>query len=319
MLVYIALLIVGFVLLIKGADWLIDGATALARRFNVSELAIGLTVVAFGTSAPELVVNSIASADGLSEVVLGNVIGSNVFNTLAILGICGMIYPLTVQNSTVMREIPFSIFVGLLVYAMFNNFFIGEEVTSLNRLNAIVLLVFFAAFVYYAIFVLKKELPLEEDEKHEVVPLWKSIGITGLGLVSMVFGGQFVVDNAVALASAYGVSEKLISLTIVAAGTSMPELAASSVAAFKKRSDIAIGNIIGSNIFNMLLVFSVSGLVRPIEYNEVFNFDIMVFVFSSLVLFLFMFIHKKFQLDRWQAALMFLFFVAYNWFIISRK
>lgn len=319
MITYVLLLVLGFVLLIKGADWLIDGASALARRFHVSELAIGLTVVAFGTSAPELVVNSIASANGFSEVVLGNVIGSNVFNTLAILGICGMIYPLTVQSSTVMREIPFSIFVGLLVFAMFNNFFTGDAVTSLNWVNAGVLLIFFAAFVYYAIFVLKKDLPTEEEGENEAVPLWKSISITLLGLVSMVFGGQFVVENAIAVASAYGVSEKLISLTIVAAGTSMPELAASSVAAFKKRSDIAIGNIIGSNIFNMLLVFGVSGLVNPIVYNEVFNFDIMVFVFSTLLLFLFMFVHKRFQLDRWQAALMFLFFLAYNWYIISRK
>lgn len=305
------LLILGLVLLIKGADWLVDGASALARRYRVSELAIGLTVVAFGTSAPELVVNTFAASNNLPDIVFGNIIGSNVFNLLAILGIAGLISPLAVQSSTVWKEIPLSLFAALLCWFLVSDQMIWHAASNiLGRGDALILLVFFLGFLWYV----KKQLSndqqgVEQTEEKASVKTW--LFIIG-GLAGLVIGGQLVVSNAVDLASLLGVSEKVIGLTIVAAGTSLPELATSVMAAIKKNIDIAVGNIIGSNIFNLLLILSASALVRPMGYTIRFNPDMLVLVLGTLFLFMAMFTGKKRKLDRWEAALMLLAFVGYT-------
>ena len=228
MIIQVLFLIGGMILLIKGADWLVDGASAFAKKFNVSDLAIGLTIVAFGTSAPELVVNSFASAEGHYEMVLGNVIGSNNFNLFLILGVTGLIAPLTVQSSTVWKEIPFSLVVILVVWLLANNFFLGES-TFLSRLDGIALLVLFFAFLLYVYSQLKSDpSEIEINEKtlsNAMIAIYIFAGLAGL-----IFGGKFVLDNAVLIAKSFGVSERLIGLTIVAAGTSLPELATSVVA-----------------------------------------------------------------------------------------
>ncbi len=311
------LLVLGLVLLIKGADWLVDGASALARKYQVSELAIGLTVVAFGTSAPELVVNTFAASNNLPDIVFGNVIGSNVFNLLAILGIAGLISPLAVQSSTVWKEIPLSFFAALLFWFLVSDqLFWHAASNTLSRGDGLLMLVFFAGFLWYV----KKQLGNDSQAKtreEEKAPFKTWLFIIG-GLAGLVVGGQLVVSNAVELATILGVSEKVIGLTIVAAGTSLPELATSVMAALKKNIDIAVGNIIGSNIFNLLLILSVSTLVRPISYTSQFNLDMLVLVLGTLLLFIAMFTGKKRKLDRWEAAIMLLCFVGYTFYTVMK-
>ena len=231
MILQIVLLVLGLLLLIKGADWLVEGASAIARKKKISDLAIGLTIVAFGTSAPELVVNVVASLRDQQDIVFGNVIGSNNFNLYMILGIAGLITPLTLQSGTVFKEIPVSLFAGLLLFVLANSFITDESV--LFRMDGMILLVFFLLFLYYVYTQLRSD-----PEKTEVAPERHSIGrswiLIALSLTGLIIGGRFVVTSAVDIASALGESEKLIGLTIVAAGTSLPELATSIVAAQKK-------------------------------------------------------------------------------------
>ena len=246
MLLQIILLIVGLILLVKGADWLVEGASALAKKFGISNLAIGLTIVAFGTSAPELVVNSFAAFNGNFDIVFGNVIGSNNFNLFLILGIAGIITPLTVQSSTVWKEIPLSFFAILLLFILTNDFF-TPDLKILSRMDGTLLAIMFVLFLLYVYKQLKTEnLDGNEVQKHySNLKIWVFI-IVGLSI--LVIGGKIVVNNAILLATTLGVSDKIIGLTIIAAGTSLPELATSVVAALKKNNDIAVGNIIGSNI-----------------------------------------------------------------------
>jgi cation:H+ antiporter len=312
----ISLLLIGFVLLIKGANWLVDGASSLARKFKISDLAIGLTIVAFGTSAPELVVNSIASFQGHEDIVLGNVIGSNNFNLFIILGITGLIYPMTVQSSTVWKEIPISFCAAVLLLFLANDFF-SDDTAVISRLDGGLLLLLFLGFLTY-VFV-----QLKSDSRNLEVPTnqFSNLKITTyiiLGLTGLVLGGKFVVSSATDIATSLGLSEKLIGLTIVAAGTSLPELATSVVAAFKKNNDIAIGNIIGSNIFNIFFILSISSLIRPIEYDPIFNTDLFILIGGTVVLFVTMFTGKKKQLDRWESALLLLSYVGYLVYVISK-
>lgn len=314
MILQIILLVVGLVLLVKGADWLVDGASVLAKKNNISDLAIGLTIVAFGTSAPELVVNSVAAAGNYPEIVFGNVIGSNNFNLFAILGIAGLITPLAVQSSTVWKEIPFSLLMAIVVYFLANQYFMAES-ANLSRADGAILLVLFAAFLYYVATQLKIDPSAEvvENKDYSTLKIWFLILI---GLGGLVLGGKLVVDNAVSIAQTLGVSEKIIGLTIIAAGTSLPELATSVVAAMKKNADIAIGNIVGSNIFNLLLVLGVSSLVRPLDFNPTFNTDIYLLSAGTVFLFACMFIGNKYKLERWQAALMLVTFISYTTYLV---
>lgn len=317
MTISILLIIVGFVLLIKGADWLVSGASSLARKYNISDLTIGLTIVAFGTSAPELVVNSVASFQNYSDIILGNVIGSNIFNLFAILGIVGIISPIVVQSGMVWKEIPMSFAAALLLLLLSSGFFLTTD-NLLSRIDGLILLVLFLAFLYYVYKNMSAE-DVQLEKETETVSNGKIWLLIIVGLAGLVLGGKLVVDYAVKIATILGVSEKIIGLTIVAAGTSLPELVTSVVAALKKNSDIAIGNIIGSNIFNILLIISVSTFINPVVYNPVFNTDIYLLLGGTAFLFAAMFISGKRKLDRWEAALMLIVFIGYISFQVSKE
>ena len=310
MVLQIGILILGFVVLIKGADWLVDGATSLARKHNVSDLAIGLTVVAFGTSAPELVVNVFASIQGHESIAFGNIIGSNNFNLYVILGIAGLITPLVVQSSTVRKEIPLSFIAMLLLFFLANNFFLSET-RVLSRIDGLILLAMFAFFLYYVYSQLKSD-PAEKVSEHHLPGHVKIWGLIILGLGGLILGGRLVVTSAIELATMLGVSEKIIGLTIVAAGTSMPELATSVVAALKKNNDIAVGNIIGSNIFNIFFILGISAVLRPLGFDTSFNTDIYLLAFGTAVLLIFMFTGRKKRLDRWEAAILLAIYIGYT-------
>lgn len=296
MILYLALIIVGFFVLIKGADWLVDGSSSLAKKYKISDLAIGLTIVAFGTSAPELVVNTFASFKGHQDIVFGNIIGSNNFNLFIILGLSGLITPLLVQKSTVKFEIPISLLAAVVLFLMTNDTLFGSG-NTLSRLEGFILLIFFCCFLYYVYSQLKTS-PEESEQEFKEMKGSKIALLIVAGLVGLIAGGRLVVDNAIHIAHTLGVSEKIIGLTIVALGTSLPELATSAVAAVKKKADIAVGNIIGSNIFNIFLILGVSSIIRPIKYTLSFNTDIAILVAGTLFLLLAMFTGFRKRLDR---------------------
>lgn len=311
-------LVLGFILLVKSADFLVSGASALAKRFGVSDLVVGLTVVAFGTSMPELFVNVFASTGGNAQIAIGNVIGSNIFNILVILGVSSVIYPLSVSKGTVWKEIPFSLLAVLVLGAVCNDMLFDKTLLSaVGRVDGFVLLAFFIIFMYYTAAIAKEEedLLIEAGKGGKIVASVLMVigGIAGLG-----FGGKLVVDAAVSIASGLGVSQSLIGLTVVAAGTSLPELATSAVAAYKKNSDIAVGNIVGSNIFNIFFILGVSSLIRPLPIVSGINFDIIVLICASLILFFSMFTGKRRVIDRWEGVLFIIFYLLYMVFIIKR-
>ncbi len=316
MLIPIIYLILGFVLLILGADGLVRGASSLAKRINVPEIAIGLTVVAFGTSTPELIVNIFSSIKGASDIAFGNIIGSNNFNILIILGISAMICPLDVKKSTIWKEIPFALFVAILCLLLVNNkWFNPNAIDLLSRLDGLLMLGFFGLFLLYTLHLSKTGAITASNVK--IYSLLLTIGLIVAGFVGLIFGGDLVVKQAIIIAKQFGISEKVIALTIVAAGTSLPELATSAVAAFKKHPDIAIGNIVGSNIFNLLLILGVSALINPPLYKTSFNIDFYLMIFSTALLFAYMFIARKHRLDRWQGVLFILIYVVYVVFLLK--
>lgn len=308
------LIIIGFTSLIFGANWLVDGASSLAKKKNISDLVIGLTVVSFGTSAPELVVNSVAAYDGFSDIVFGNIIGSNNFNLFIILGITGLIYPITVQSSTAWREIPISLIVTFLLLLLANNFFIDKN-PVISRVDGVILLVFFLLFLFYIFKQMKNENPeIIAYEPKSNLKIW---GFISIGIAGLIIGGKMVVDNGIDIATELGVSQKIIGLTIIAAGTSLPELVTSIVAAFKKNSDIAIGNVIGSNIFNILLILSISAFIRPIDFNPIFNQDILILIGGSVFLLIAMLSGKRQRIDRWESLALLVFYLAYSGYLIA--
>jgi cation:H+ antiporter len=314
------LLLLGFAMLIKGADFLVNGASSIAKKFNISNLAIGLTVVAFGTSMPELIVSLIASVNGNADAAFGNVIGSNNFNLLFILGICGLIYPLVVQRNTVKYEVPLSLLAAGIMFVLVNDGLLwGSSKNELSRLDSFVLLIFFGLFMFYIYRTMKTTSDFGDNggEAIKIYSNWVSTGFIGLGLVGLIFGGKLVVDNAVDIAHQIGVSDKLIGLTILAIGTSLPELATSAVAAYRKNTDIAIGNVIGSNIFNVFFILGITGVVNPLEYKPELNFDLYVLGASTIVLMIFMFTLNTRKLDRWEAAIMFIGYVMYTVYLVG--
>jgi cation:H+ antiporter len=317
MFVNILLLVLGFFVLIMGANWLVSGATALAKKYNVSDLAIGLTIVAFGTSAPELVVNAISSYQNFPDLVFGNVIGSNNFNLFIILGIAGLITPLVVQSSTVWKEIPISFLAIVVFFLLANNFFVSDH-SILSRIDGVVLLAFFGLFLLYVYKQLKNDAKpkVGQEKTYSSIIIW---GLIIVGLSALVLGGQLVVMNATDLATSLGISQKIIGLTIIAAGTSLPELATSVVAAIKKNNDIAVGNIIGSNIFNIFLILGLSSLIRPMEYSSIFTIDIILLTLGTIVLFIAMFTGKRRKLDRWESMLLLLIYVVYTVYLVSKE
>lgn len=320
MVVYV-LFAVGFVLLIKGADWLIEGAADIARKFRIPEIVIGLTVVAFGTSAPELAVNIIASINGNNGLAIGNIVGSNIANVLLILGVAGTITSLTVQKNTVWREIPFSLFAALILGYIVNDQLLADSASStISRADGLVLVGLFVLFLFYTFRLGKNNLTEELPEADDARPMWKSIGMLLLGLAGLVIGGQWIVDGAVSLALLFGYSESFVGFTIVAIGTSLPELATAVVAVRKGNTDLAIGNVIGSNIFNIFWVLGLSATISPMEFNADDNFSILLNIGCSAVLFLLLFVGKRHTLQKWQGMLLLLAYLGYIAFMaISGK
>jgi cation:H+ antiporter len=316
--VYI-LFIVGFILLIYGANFLVDGASSIARKYNISTIVIGLTIVALGTSSPELVVNLVASYQGNADVALGNIMGSNVANILLILGISAMIYPLTVNKNTKWKEVPLSIFAAVMLAVTANDIYINgvsDFPTMIWRSDGIMLIGFFFFFMFYTF-----SIASAGDEEEQKIRLYSTpvswFMILG-GIGGLVLGGKWIVDGAVVIAGSLGMSQALISLTIVAIGTSLPELATCVVAAMKKNSDIVVGNVIGSNIFNVFFVLGTSAIIKPIPFNTILNFDVFVGIFSSILLFAFLFFPRRRILERWQGGVLLLLYIAYTVYLVLR-
>ncbi len=313
------ILVIGFAFLMKGADLLVEGASALAKRMKVSDLVIGLTVVAFGTSTPELFVNIFASIGGNSEIAIGNILGSNIFNILVILGISALVYPLRVTHNTIWKEIPFSLLAAVMVFILANDTLIdGQSHSMISRIDGIVLLAFFFIFLCYVVVIARQD---SQNFKGEVIHkrgLWKAVLFVAAGLAVLVFGGKLLVESAVTIARTLGVSESLIGLTIVAGGTSLPELATSAVAAYKKNSDIAVGNIVGSNIFNIFYILGVSAVIRPIPFSSTNNVDVCVTIFASCVLFASLFTGKKRFMERGEGVFFLVCYIVYIHYLVNR-
>ncbi len=309
--------ILGFVLLIKGADLLVDGSAAIAKRFGLSNLIIGLTIVSFGTSMPELIVSTFSAWQGASSMAFGNVIGSNIANILLILGVSAAIFPLVVHFNTVWKEIPLSLLAALVVLVLANDVMLDETAPNLIGLSdGLILLAFFTIFLAYIISMSLDEKGVNKKKNMEVdeiqkMPLGKGIILVILGMVGLALGGNWIVDGGVEIARFFNVSEAMIGLTIIAIGTSLPELAASAMAALKKHSDIAIGNVVGSNIFNICWVLGLTALIRPVGVELGLNVDIWIMILASVLLFVFMYIGKKHILQKWQGYLFIVMFVGY--------
>lgn len=320
------LFIGGFGLLIKGADLLVDGSVSIARKFGVSTFVIGLTVVAFGTSAPELVVSVLASFEGSSEIALGNIIGSNISNTLLILGAVSMMAPILVKKNTINKEIPFSLLATFAVWILVNDVFLdGYSQNSLTRIDGLILIFFFIIFMYYTFGIAKdKEGIIEKtvsglsSDIPEEVSSFKSIMLVLLGLSGLSLGGEWIVSGATYFASSFGVSEALIGLTLVALGTSLPELATSLVAARKGNTDMAIGNVVGSNIFNLLWVLGCSAIIRPISFSSGLNVDISILIILTVLLLFLVYYGKKNMLAKMEGAILVMIYVFYLVFLSIR-
>ncbi len=293
----LALLVVGFILLIFGADWLVAGASALAKRFNVSDLVIGLTVVAFGTSMPEFVVNMISIAEGSTDLAITNVLGSNIINTFVILGVTALVYPIASQKRSRNFDIPMSIIAGLLVF-VFATYSFNHTDMGITFWGGIMLLVFFLIFLY---FTFRHATDHPEDSEAETVvemKLGKALLLIVAGLAGLILGGQAIVESAVTLAQQMGVSESIIGLTIVALGTSLPELATSVMAAYRRNSDIALGNVVGSNIFNVFFILGTSAVVCPLPAYEGLEVDALMAMMGGVLLWLLIKSSRKRRLTR---------------------
>lgn len=324
LLLYTFLLLIGFVLLIKGADWFVDGAAALARLLKIPGVIIGLTVVAMGTSAPELAVSVTSAISRANGLCLGNVIGSNIFNLLMVLGVCAIIAPVAVEEGIIRRDYPISIIVTVIT-AFFAGFMFlfsdaaksavwTTKAATLSRFHGIILILLFIAYLIMTVFVAIKN--REEGDDIESLPLWKSILFLIVGIVCIVAGGNIVVDNAKKIAYMLGMSETLVGLTIVAIGTSLPELVTSIVASRKGQNGMAVGNVVGSNIFNVLLILGVSCVINPIDIAFETVIDILILIAVSVLIYVFCITKKK--IVRSEGILMVLIYAAYTAFAIAR-
>ena len=288
------LLLIGFALLIKGADFFVEGASSIAKKFRIPTLIIGLTIVAFGTSAPEAAVSITSAIKGQNEIALGNIVGSNIFNLLFVVGIAAVICPLQVKRSMIIKEFPFTLLSCVVLLILAQDRVFGAGTTDvLNRGDGLMLLLFFGIFMYYLIEVAVTARGVAEEEEIEVMPLGKSSLFTLGGIVAIVIGGDLVVDSASNIALACGMSQNLVGLTIVAVGTSLPELVTSMVAARKGESDIALGNVIGSNLFNVFFILGVSAFIHPIAVNPSIIVDSFFLLIVTLVTYLFAVTKKK--------------------------
>lgn len=306
------LIILWFVMLIKWADFLIDGASSLAKKLRISDLVIGLTIVAFGTSAPELVVNVVGSLSDANELVLWNIVWSNIANILLILWLTACFKSLTIAKSTVRKEIPFALLGALVLAVMLNDeVFAMASFSSLSWADGIILLCFFVIFMYYTVEIVKSRPEQEKEETIVPLPNWKSILMVIGWIAGLARGGNIVVNNAITLATMRWWSEKLIWLTILAVGTSLPELATSLVAIRKSNTNIAVGNIVGSNIFNVFFVLWITAIISPVAFNSANNLDILINLIVHICLFWVLFIGKRHTLQRWQGVVFVVLYIAF--------
>lgn len=308
----VLLIVVGFIFLIKGADFLVDGSSNIAKKFHIPEIIIGLTIVSIGTSMPELFVSTTSAIEGHTDMAMGNIIGSNVCNLLLILGLSSMIKPVQFQKETRLIEIPMCLILTVLFAILCN---VGA---GISRIDASILIGLFILFIGYTVYMGKKGQESEETKKSKKeekelakISVLKNAIYVIVGVLLLKIGGDFTVDNAIVVAKHFGLSEKFISLTILAIGTSLPELVTSVTAAIKGNSDIAIGNIIGSNIFNMLLIIGISSFIHPIVYNASYNMDLSILVGALILLSLFPVIPPKNEMSRSNGAIYFIAYVGY--------
>jgi len=304
-------LILGFIPLIYGADLLVESSSSLAKRLNIPNIAIGLTVVAFGTSAPELVVNVFSSIDHNSDIALGNIVGSNIFNILGILGISAIIFPLVVKSNTTWIEIPMCLLSAAVIMVLANDRFLeGSNSSMITRIDGLILLAFFVIFIGYNIQLMKTGSYSEVVPVKEMTVL-KAVVMILLGLTGLVIGGKVIVVYATRFAAELGLSQRIIALTIVSIGTSLPELATSAIAAKKKNVDIAIGNIVGSNIFNSFYILGASAVIYPVATQELSNFDLTANIVASLLLFVFIFTGKDRKIEKAEGIILLTLYAVY--------
>ena len=310
----VLLLIGGLALIVFGADWLVDGASGIARRFGLSEFVIGLTIVGMGTSAPEMVVSFIGAFQGNADIAIGNVVGSNIMNTLLILGVTALILPMAITPSNWKRDIPMNILITVLLIVLGLEYTVLHIGTNgLSRLDGGILI---ALFIGYMILSFKGNKPDEEDSPAKQRSIWMCLLLVVAGIAGLAFGGKLFVNNATELAHALGVSDKFIAITILAGGTSMPKLATCVVAAAKKKGQLALGNIIGSNVFNILLILGGSALISPLSFDHITYVDLGVLLVSSLVLLTSGFVGRKKVIDRLDGGLFVLIWAAYMAYLI---
>jgi len=311
----------GFVILIKSADWLVEGAVSLAKRVRISDMVIGLTIVSIGTSLPELIVNVVAGVKGSADIAIGNVVGSNIANILLILGISAMIAPLPIHRNTAKYEIPLSVLAIFLVAFIANvSFFSPDRELMISRFDGIVLLVFFIGFLAYVMRVSRKR-PQQLEEGLQSAAFMspaKAAFLIGLGILGLIIGGRWVVDGAIKIAESLGLSERFIGLTIVAIGTSLPELITSAIAAYKGKTDIAVGNVFGSNIFNLSYILGLSSLSYPLRFNLIHNYDLFILMLSSLFVIFVTRTSGKRSILAWHGLLMLLMYVGYIGYTLHR-
>ena len=315
--VQILLFLVGLALVVFGADYLVEGASAVARKAGLSEFIIGLTIVGMGTSAPEMVVSFIGAAQGNADIAIGNVVGSNIFNTLLILGVTALILPMTITPENRKRDIPMNIFtVVVLVLLGLEHTIFGIGTDGLSRIDGGILLALFIAYMWYSFTSSKPESDSVQDAKKTAI--WLAVLYIVGGLAALVFGGRLFVNSAVNIAHSFGVSDKFIAITILAGGTSMPELATCIAAAVKKKGQLALGNIIGSNIFNVLLILGGSAIISPLSFADISYVDLGILMASALVLLTSCFVGKKNSLDRLDGVLFLILWAGYMaWLIMN--
>lgn len=309
----------GFVLLIKGADLLVTGAAEIALKFRISEMVIGLTIVSFGTSLPEMIVSVVANLSGHADLAVANVLGSNIANVLLILGVAAIIRALPVKDATVLSEIPFSLTAALLVGFLANAaLFSTTRELTVSRLDGGILLFFFVLFMIYVYKVAGAGDDPHETEETRSVALPRAIFLVALGVLGLYLGGRWVVDGALTVASDLGFSESMMGLTVVAIGTSLPELVASGVAAYRGKTDIAVGNVVGSNIFNLLLVLGISSVISELPFDLISNTDLMMVIFASALIIVAMAMGRKSVIRRWHGILFVLTYAGYLTFVVQR-
>lgn len=309
------ILAAGLLLILLGANYLVDGASSIAKKFGLSEFIIGVTIVGIGTSAPEMVVSILSALQGKADMAIGNVVGSNIFNTLMILGVTALIAPLTITRNNLRKDIPINIMVAVLLVLMgmnFTLFGLGED--KLCRLDGALML---GIFVWYLWSSFRGDSADEEESEMKVYPIWLAVLMILGGLAGLVFGGRLFVNSATEIARSLGVSDKFIAITVMAAGTSMPELATCVVAALKGRGQLALGNILGSNISNILLILGISSLITPLSFSGITIVDMGTLLLCSAFILLSAFMFKKKKLDRFEAIILLLMEAGYMWYLIA--